>query len=221
MFAMVRSVDPIINQARKAVGVRAGLSGYDALIRSDQIAMDLFAGFNEISHSYDTLLDIEVYISRFPYANTRITRSGHLRFIIEAYLHESYTLCERLKSYSKLISRRLAGHLPKIDYKGTCKRAGELAAAGLKNVVIIRGEHVHQRRFSTADLDRADLYDLLRTHMGDGQTRMFGEYTYREARKKWLATIRTNNRDLARLLDLYFLLLHPLVFDPTGEAFLK
>jgi hypothetical protein len=218
---MVRSVDPIINQAQKAVGARAGLSGYDALARSDQIAMDLFAGFNEISHSYDTLLDIEVYISRFPYANTRITRSGHLRFIIEAYLHESYTLCERLKSYPRLISRQLAGQLPEIDYKGTCKRAVELAAAALVNIVTIRGEHVHQRRFSTPDLDKTDLYDLLRTHKGDGETRMLGEYTYREARKKWLATIRTNNRGLARLLDLYFLLLYPLVFDSIGEAFLK
>jgi hypothetical protein len=78
------------------------LAGYDALTRSEQIGMDLFAGFNEISHSYDTLLDIEVYVARFPYANTRITRSGHLRFIIEAYLHESYTLGERLKTYPTL-----------------------------------------------------------------------------------------------------------------------
>jgi len=96
---MTLSVEPIITEARQAVGARAGLSGYDALTRSEQIGMDLFAGFNEISHSYDTLLDIEVYVARFPYANTRITRSGHLRFIIEAYLHESYTLVERLNDY--------------------------------------------------------------------------------------------------------------------------
>jgi hypothetical protein len=183
--------------------------------------MDLFAGFNEISHSYDTLLDIEIYVARFPYANTRITRPGHLQFIIEAYLHESYTLAKRLESYPKLISRRLAGQLPRIDYKGACKRAVELATAGLNNIVTIRGAHVHRRRFSTPDLEKAALYDLLRSHDGDGLTQMLGEYTYREARKKWLSTIRTNNSDLARLLDLYFLELYPLVFDPSGETFLN
>jgi hypothetical protein len=76
MRAMVLSVEPIII-AQKGVGASTGLCGYDALTRSEQIGMNLFAGFNEISHSYDTLLDIEVYVSRFPYANTRITRSGH------------------------------------------------------------------------------------------------------------------------------------------------
>jgi hypothetical protein len=218
---MIASVHPIIEQSPKGAESRAGLAGYDALTRSEQIGMDLFAGFNEISHSYDTLLDIEVYVARFPYANTRITRSGHLRFIIEAYLHESYTLGERLKTYPTLISRRLAGQRPKIDYKSTCRRAVELATAGLTNIVTARGAHVHRRRFSTPDLDRADLYDLLRTHIGDGHTRMLGEYTYRKARKEWLTTIRTNNSDLAKLLDRYFLELYPLVFDPSGETFLK
>ena len=50
---------------------------------------------------------------------------------------------------------------------------------------------------------------------------MLGEYTYRKARKEWLTTIRTNNSDLAKLLDRYFLELYPLVFDPSGETFLK
>jgi hypothetical protein len=126
-----------------------------------------------------------------------------------------------LGAYPKLISRRLARQLPKIDYKGACNRAVELAKAGLTNIVTTRGEHVHRRRFSTPELEEAALYDLLRSHDGDGHTRMLGEYTYREARKKWLATIRTNNSELARLLDLYFLGLFPMVFDPSGETFLK
>jgi hypothetical protein len=183
--------------------------------------MNLFAGFNEISHSYDTLLDVEVYASRFPYANTRITRSAHLRFVIEAYLHESYTLRERLKSYPTLIIRRLARQHTKLDYRGTCKRAVELATTGLANIVTVRGSHVHRQRFSTPDLEKVDLYDFLRTQKGDGDTRLLGEHTYREARKRWLLTIRTNNSDLAKVLDAYFLLLYPLVFEPAAETFLK
>lgn len=217
---MISCVEPIIKQAVKAAPRLKVSPGYNALTPFEKIRMDLFAGLNEISSSYETLLDIEVYVCRFPYANTRITRSGHLRFIIEAYLHESYTLRERLKAYPELIRRRLAAQQPTIDYKGTCKLAVELAAVGLERIVTARGAHVHQRRFSTPDLDTAGMYDRLRTHKGDGPTRMLGEHAYREVRKKWLATIRKNNSVLAGLLDRYFLRLYPLVFDSSGEAFL-
>jgi hypothetical protein len=193
--------------------------GYQSLPPSEQAAMDLFSGFIEISRSHERLLDLEVYVSRFPYSNTRITRMSHLRFLVEAYLHESYILFERLAAYPKLISRRLAKAHPNRDYAGSCNKAQQIARSALANIVEARGIHVHRKRFSTPDLENADLYDFLRTQNDSGHDRMLGDFTYREARKKWLQTMRSNNREILRLFELYFEQLYPLVFNTDGTAF--
>jgi len=213
------SVRPVIGPPLKKGDPVTRTGGYTALTRPEQIAMDLFNGFLEVSHSYDRLLDIEVYASRFPYGNTRITRMGHLRFVVEAYLHESYTLAERLESYPKVITRRLGKLHPDIDYARACKNAQDFAKAALKNIVDVRGSHVHQRRFSTPDLDHADMYDLFRTLNDAGEDKLLGEFVYREARRKWLKLIRTNNLAIGKLLDAYLLRLHPLLFSSDGESF--
>ena len=218
MHSLLLSVSPTVRKPVEAASL-GGRSGYAALTRDEQIAMDFFGGFLEIMHCYDKLLDIEIYISRFPYAKTRVTRPGHLRFVVEAYLNESYTLVERLRAYPKMICRRLGKRNKKLDFNGACKRAEVMVTTSLQNLTKARGAHVHQRQFSTPDLERLELYDFLRTQGGDGYYQLVGQFTYREVRKNWLKIIKTNNAELVKLLDAYFLELHPLVFSPDGNSF--
>ena len=49
-------------------------------------------GVFEIIGSYESLLDAETYIRRFPYVNTRITRIRHLKYIFENHLSDIYIL---------------------------------------------------------------------------------------------------------------------------------
>ena len=65
----------------------------------------MYNGFREISGSYYGLLEIEIYIGRFPYRNTKISKTRHLAYHMENYLNEIYILKERLNSYFTTIGR--------------------------------------------------------------------------------------------------------------------
>jgi hypothetical protein len=219
MMSMVSAVRTINGPSTGQHARMRTMGKYAALPRAEQIAMDLFDGYTEITKSYDRLLDLEVYGSRFRYANTRITRMGHLRFVVESHLHEIYTLSERLISYLKLISRRLGKVRPEVDYRVGCERAERIVRESLRQIIDIRGSHVHRQGFSTFDLEQAEMFDLFRMHGSEPMDKLRGEYIYREARKKWLKAIHLNNRELAKLLDVYFEHLQPLLFNVDGTAF--
>jgi hypothetical protein len=65
----------------------------------------LYVGFKEIADSYYCLIDIETYIGRFPYGDTRISKTRHLVYHMENYINEVYILKERLTSYFTIIGR--------------------------------------------------------------------------------------------------------------------
>jgi hypothetical protein len=43
----------------------------------------LMVGFNEIYDSYSSLLDIQVYIDRFPYCKTRVSKTRYIAYHME------------------------------------------------------------------------------------------------------------------------------------------
>ena len=59
----------------------------------------LMVGFNEIYDSYSSLLDIQVYIDRFPYCKTRVSKTRYIAYHMENYFNEVYILKERLNAY--------------------------------------------------------------------------------------------------------------------------
>src|SRR5437762_800785 len=76
--------------------------------KRDRAASSIFRGFVEIANAAETLHDMRIYVRRFPFGGTSISRSKYLRFIIESYLHESYILTQRLLAYPEKIRRVLA-----------------------------------------------------------------------------------------------------------------
>ena len=86
-----------------------GLSGPKQLNRkqtpSEVFFSKLHDGFSEISDSYYCLLEIEIYIGRFPYRNTSISKTRHLAYHMENYLNEIYILRERLNNHFTTIGR--------------------------------------------------------------------------------------------------------------------
>lgn len=85
------------------------LDGPTALKRNlsnkDVVISKLFYGFNEIHKSYERLKEHEVYVGRFPYSGTEISKVSHLNYNIENYLGEFYILKERIKKYLATVGR--------------------------------------------------------------------------------------------------------------------
>jgi len=65
----------------------------------------VFRGYIEICNSYNCLKDIQVYIGRFPYNDTSISKVAYLIYHIVNYMNEVYVLKERLSAYLTKIGR--------------------------------------------------------------------------------------------------------------------
>jgi hypothetical protein len=200
-----------------------GLSGPRQMAREltppDIFFSKIYNGFQEISDSYYCLLDIEIYISRFPYTKTRISKTRHLTYHMENYLNEVYILKERLKSYFTKI-----GRLYKDDpgQKTILKKTRPLFIVvneALKGIIETRGSHVHQTRFYGEDLDRLRSQEFLSDHGGDELIfiKNYFKFEHRIIKSKYKQIIKNNNKQIRILLDGCFDILYEIVADRNGK----
>ncbi len=185
--------------------------------RDENFFHKAFRGFGEIEISYQTLLDAEVYIRRFPFGKTRITRVRYLRFHIEAYLQEVYILQERIIAYLKWL-RRAYRYSPRANLvEAVAERLERIAIASLEPIRRARGAHVHEERFDSADLDRLG---MLETIVQENSVEIY-QRIYRVEHKKirwaWTRWMRESNYAIGQLLEIVFSTLAQVVFDAQQE----
>lgn len=150
----------------------------------------LFYGYTEIASSLDTLDDIAVFIGRFPFKGTRITKERYLQFHVECYLAEIYLLQQRLESYLTLLERQ---------YKGDSK----LARFKDNDIDRLRGIGLLARSGK----------DKLANAM-----HFFYQIEHAKIRKRWKDQISGNNEAVRKLLNVYFDALYAVVFDPKTNT---
>jgi hypothetical protein len=170
----------------------------------ERYAARLFRGMHEICLSRETLGDIAVYIDRFPYRKTPVTKVRYLRYHIEGYIQEMGVFRFRLLRYLPRIARSFAGETDAGEIKSKVDSLKSLVEDALKNLREIRDEHVHEYRFDPPDLDRlATLHLWVTTGSDDVRTRLAGLYdsTYILTQAKWKELIVANNKQLDILLD--------------------
>jgi hypothetical protein len=185
---------------------------------TDILFSKLFAGFTEIHNSYYSLLDIEVYLSRFPYPKTRVSKTRYLAYNMENYLNEVYILKERLISYCTVIGRVYRQDRTLTDLKATMKRISNVVQNSLKGVVEARGTHVHRTRFTDEKLDRLALLELVNN--GPGRIPIFKTFydsAYRTTRKQYAGNVRRNNEEIEKILDVCFEVIYAVVADEKGS----
>lgn len=112
----------------------------------------LFSGFNEIWQSHERLIAFEVYVGRFGYSGTSITKSQHLRYSVENYLQEMYILKERVRAYLTTVGRLYKNDPRHTTILATTKPLFQLVPKVFQNLIDARGLHVHQRRYDDDDL---------------------------------------------------------------------
>lgn len=205
---------------------RPGPTHLDLVLSRDEIFFQkLWIGVVEIVDSYERLLDIEVYLRRFPFRQTRVDRLRFLRFNIEAYLHEMYILYERLESQVRYLTRAYGKTTRKAEMGAALDSASKSVRMSLRGIIDTRGTHVHERRFSDRSLERLATVELFTgvdvsqaaTGLEGRQLKWYADRTYREVRKEWHERITANNRLTRSLLDDYFDVLHERLFDQEGK----
>jgi hypothetical protein len=181
----------------------------------------VFYGFLEITKSLETLDDIAFYIRRFPFTASKIDPARYLQFHIEAHLSEIYLLRERLIAYVTLMARTFKRDPMLPEFRNVADRLVAGIDASLKNVIAIRGTHVHVGRFSDDGIDRLGTMALLARAKDDEMAKVFKELhrvELRKVRKKWQKSISDNNKALRELVDRYFDALYPIVFHENGSS---
>ena len=180
----------------------------------------LYSGFHEISESYFSLLDIEIYIGRFPYGNTSIKRTRHLLYHIESYLNEVYIFTERLRSYLTTIGRSYRNDPKHQEILNKTRPLFSLIKASFNHITLVRGQHVHKYRVSDEDIERLSTFELL-LHSDDKDLLASINYLfsieYPQVRKKWKQQISKNNKELKTLLDYCFDVLFQIVADENFD----
>jgi hypothetical protein len=182
----------------------------------------IFDGFSEIHSSYQALTDIEIYINRFPFSATSVTKPRYLRYHVENYFNEMYLLKKRLLAFLTIIGRSFRKDSRHSAVLAATRPLFRIVSDSLKDVVDIRGRHVHQKRYSDTQIDRLELMELLsRDTKEDDELAMalkpFYKFEYKRIRSEWKSQIKRNNETVNKLLMIYSDNLHSILFSPENN----
>jgi hypothetical protein len=180
-------------------------------------------GAFEIFNTYESMLDTEIYIRKFPYSRTRISKSRYLKNIIANHLNSIYMLKERMVKYLKILRRRY-GRRSSADGKLTSKITQileEYAESSFHQLNLIRHSHVHTEELYDTDLERLS---ILENFINNNPTipsldRFKGYYDFEfdRIRKMKIKEIKKINADTEEVLDIFFDLIYTIVFDESGN----
>jgi hypothetical protein len=184
---------------------------------SERFLGELLTSFNEIACSYETLQDIEIYISSFPFNRSRTTPLRFLRFLIGAYLNEMYILRERLLTHLKRLKKLYSKDTRLRKILLLVNRIDKVVLKQFEDISLLRGSHVHILRYSDKDIERLGILELLSAGFSHPTFSDLFRFDYRATRSKWKKTIKSNNAKVKKLFDLYFEGIQPIVFDNTGK----
>lgn len=174
----------------------------------------------EIDMSIRTLEDTELYVRRFPYGDTDLSKTRHLRRHIDKYIEEMYILQERLVEMVNAIDDMYDdGQLEK-EEEAALSVAKEVAKNTLQPVAgfEVRGEHVHEKRYTPADIQKlTDMEHMARIMEDDkmvsGILLEQRDEKYKEVRAEWAERIRRETAKINKMLDQYFGILRNVLFD--------
>jgi len=165
----------------------------------------IFNGFTEISNSISTLRLIEKFVSITPPNEEGIDYSNYLTYHVHNYLQEMYILKERLKTYATKIQRRYAKAIDEKSVTTVIESLIKIITESLKNITGdggARNLHVHAKKYADEELNWLSSTTFLAAF--DDEFKIHSKVAYESAKNKWQKTIENNNRELSKLIDLYF-----------------
>ena len=184
---------------------------------NEELWWHVWYSFIEIQSSYDALIDFEVYIRRYPYGGTRVSRVRHLLHVIEAYLHEVYLLTERLKAFPGSLAKLLKGDTRQPAALALTRELSKSVNKSFKGLTAARGRHTHNERFDSNEFHRLRVLEGFLTAgkkvSWTDKAKLMFDSSYRDMRNRWTRTIADNNTKTHEFLDQYCDALRPLIFQ--------
>jgi hypothetical protein len=186
----------------------------------ERFLSSIFRDYYEIFQSMENLKMISISLSQFTnkkiYKINKITKVRYLRYHFENYLSETYIFEKRIEKFLNNISKKLKlKNLSKENQKITSLKI--FLKKSLKNIDKIRGNHVHDKRFSDKDLSRLESLELYTsTNTTNTISYLFVPYRdseYRQLRSKWAKTIDETNKNLQMVIDDILEQVKPIVFN--------
>ncbi len=165
----------------------------------------VFQGVIEIDSCCETLDDILIYMRSFPYRAEQITKPRHLKYHIENFLNESYILKERMIAYSTKLGRAYRGDNRHQPISTGMREVAQMVEASMRNIVGVRGRHVHVERHSDSGLDRLETFDLLRRQdllLDDDMLDIYQD-TYIRTRREWRQRLAEARAGIQSVVDEY------------------
>lgn len=190
------------------------------LTEEEDFYVKILRHFGEINKSLETLEHIPIFISSFrkskAYREAGITDTIHLRYHIEHYLQENYILLSRVQKFMGWLSHSLKneGRLRESLFVSGLLKTFE---DSMKNLKLVRGDHVHETRYDDNILNRATMLELAGQYKRDKDLSFGATMSYKLAKKEWSERIKKNNQDLRKSLDMIFEGLAPIVFPSPRE----
>ncbi|WP_342049890.1 MULTISPECIES: hypothetical protein [unclassified Cupriavidus] len=185
------------------------------LTPEEELFMRYFKAFNEVSNTLDVIEDMKIYVSRFPFGRTRISRERYLSLQISTYLNEIYILKTRLISFARLIkdTNKLSANRPVID--SAMGPMFSYIADSFRGIEDTRGSHVHTARYHDDDILRIATFEMLSKYTDWGEDHLNEAYKF--ARRKWLKTIATNQIAIDGVIDTFFLAAWRCIYAPEAR----
>ena len=185
--------------------------------KEDRAPIELFHRMFEIETSIQNLFDAEIYIRRFPFIKTRVTKVRYLRYVFVNYLSEVYLLKQRLKSFLKLVEDLYANGSQRKEVKKVTQPLFRLVATAFENIIAARSMHVHKETYSDKLLEKLGILELISKGDEEKEYQLnwlgYVEWQYRDVRKQKAKQIREINQEIEKILDFFFSELYPIVFD--------
>jgi len=191
-----------------------------ALSKRELFFREVFYRFIEIHASYIVLKNIEVYIGRFPYNKTDISKARCLSYHFTNYISEIYILRERLNAYLTKIGRLYKEDRRHHTVLEVTRPMFKIIRDTFSEIVKTRGIHVHQLRYTDKDLDRLNTLELLVRNDGVDFIEQLPDYyelEYKNIRRKWKKIVKQNNEVFRELFNIYFGALLKILFDKSGK----
>jgi hypothetical protein len=169
---------------------------------NEQYWLNWFRDSSEIEASLMRLDQALVYLSHYPSSRVfrfhGLSEADWIRYHIEAYLQETYILSERLGRFLRKVEKVAIAARDKAGVS-TVKRLKASVDATLKNVVKVRGGHVHEYRFQDDELQNLDTLVLVTKAGKMRELRGFRRLKFATALDKWRKQLLSNNKETEKL----------------------
>ena len=123
----------------------------------------IFFEYMDLKNTYESIKNCLIYINSFPFS-PKVSKVEYLKFIYSAYLNEIYILQTRICKLTKTINRCLKAYKNDEDFKSDydkLEKATKVASKFFKSLIVVRGDHVHKKRYDTMEMNKVSGYEYV------------------------------------------------------------